>query len=276
MIGVSESSYYYDPKVTRAEREEQDADLREQIENVRIMFPRAGYRYLQVELKKMGIDIGERRLRRVLKKFGMQIRPRKKFVVTTDSNHNYRVYPNHLPEMRLDGINQVWASDITYIRIENGFVYLAVILDLFSRKVIGWSISRSIDRYLTLGALEMAIARRSPPEGVIHHSDRGSQYLCGDYIELLEKHGFIISCSAKGNPYDNAWVESFMKTLKDNEVYLWEYKTLLNVTDRVPHFIEEVYNRKRPHSALDYLSPEEFEKKIEVEYQKGNGPEIIL
>ena len=276
MIGLSESSYYYDPKVTREEKEEQDADLREQIENVRISFPRAGYRYLQVELKKKGITIGERRLRRVLKKFGMQIRPRKRFVATTDSNHSYRVYPNHLPGMRLDGINQVWASDITYIRIENGFVYLAVILDLFSRKVIGWAISKNIDRHLTLSALRMAIEGRKPPKGVIHHSDRGSQYLCEDYTKLLEDNHFIMSCSRKGNPYDNAWVESFMKTLKDNEVYLWEYKTLLDVVERVPHFIEEVYNRKRPHSSLNYFSPEEFEKVVEVEYQDKNGPEIIL
>lgn len=177
--------------------------------------------------------------------------------------------------MTIDGINQVWASDITYIRIENGFVYLAVILDLFSRKIIGWSISRNIDRYLTLAALEMAIERRSPPVVVIHHSDRGVQYLCNDYIELLEGNDFIISCSRKGNPYDNAWVESFMKTLKDNEVYLWEYRTLLDVTDRVPYFIEEVYNRKRPHSSLEYLSPEEFEKREELKYEE-EGPRFTL
>jgi len=274
-MGLSESSYYYDPKITRAQKEEQDADLRELIENVRVVFPRAGYRLLLVELRKMGVKIGERRLRGILKKFEMQIRPRKKFVNTTDSNHSYAVYPNHLPEMTIDGINQVWASDITYIRIENGFVYLAVILDLFSRKIIGWSISRNIDRYLTLAALEMAIERRSPPVGVIHHSDRGVQYLCNDYIELLEGNDFIISCSRKGNPYDNAWVESFMKTLKDNEVYLWEYRTLLDVTDRVPYFIEEVYNRKRPHSSLEYLSPEEFEKREELKYEE-EGPRFTL
>lgn len=219
-------------------------------------------------MKTAGIEIGERRLRAILSKFELQIRPKKKFVRTTDSNHSHRVYPNLIEEMSLNGINQVWASDITYIRIENGFVYLAVVLDLFSRKAVGWQISKRIDGELVLDALKMAIARRRPSRGVIHHSDRGVQYLCDDYVEELTKHGFHISCSAKGNPYDNAWVESFMKTLKVNEVYMWEYKTYLDVLDRVPYFIEEVYNKKRPHSSLGYLSPEEFEKCERVGYQK--------
>lgn len=175
---------------------------------------------------------------------------------------------NLIEEMTVDGVNQVWASDITYIRIENGFVFLAVILDLFSRKVVGWQVSKRIDGELALDALKMAIARRKPPSGVIHHSDRGVQYLCDRYVTELAAHGFHISCSEKGNPYDNAWVESFMKTLKVNEVYMWEYRTYLDVIDRVPHFIEEVYNKKRPHSSLGYLSPEEFEKREKVRYQE--------
>ena len=232
------STYYSDPKVPRLEQEEWEADVRGKIEQIRVTHPRTGYRTLLPLVRKAGIKIGERRLRRILQKFELQIRPLKKFVKTTDSNHNELVYPNQLPEMTLDNVNQVWASDITYIQIETGFVFLAVILDLYSRKVIGWSLSKRIDRHLTMNALEMAIKRRSPPKGVIHHSDRGVQYLCKDYVNLLKQNGFHISCSRKANPYDNAWVESFMKTLKDNEVHLWEYKTFLDVIDRVPNFIE--------------------------------------
>jgi putative transposase len=266
MMELSQSSLYYDPKITRAEKEEQDADLRHAIELIRVEQPRLGYRQLLPHLKCKGLKVGERKLRRVLKKFELQIRPRKRFFQTTQSDHGHPVYPNHIAGMTLDDINQVWASDITYIRITNGFVFLAVILDLYSRKVIGWQISKRIDGQLVLDALEMALQRRQPPKQVIHHSDRGVQYLCEKYVEKLKAHDFIISCSAKGNPYDNAFVESFMKTLKENEVYMWEYETFLDVCERVPHFIEEVYNRKRLHSSLEYQSPEEFEKMIEMEY----------
>lgn len=264
------STYYSDPKVSRLEQEEWEADIRGKIEQIRVELPRAGYRQLLPHLKRAGVKIGERKLRKVLSRFDLQIRPRKKFVVTTDSNHKHFVYPNLLPEMTLDNVNQVWASDITYIRINNGFIYLAVILDLYSRKVIGWALSKKIDRNLTLNALRMAIERRKPPRGVIHHSDRGVQYLCHEYVDLLKENGFHISCSRKGNPYDNAWVESFMKTLKDNEVYMWDYETFLDVIERIPYFIEEVYNKKRLHSSLNYLSPEEFEKKIETDYEGEN------
>jgi transposase InsO family protein len=266
-MGLSQSSYYFDPKVTALEKESSEADIRGKIEQIRVELPRAGYRELLAVMKKNGISIGERRLRGVLRKFQLQIRPRKRFIATTDSNHGYLVHPNLIEGMTIDGVNQIWASEITYIRIQNGFVYLAVILDLFSRKVIGWQISKRIDGQLTLDALKMAIARRKPPRGVIHHSDRGVQYLSDDYVECLAENGFHASCSRKGNPYDNAFVESFMKTLKDNEVYCWEYETIIDVIERVPRFIEDVYNRKRPHSSLDYLSPEEFEEKWNVEYQ---------
>lgn len=265
MIGVAMATYYSDPKVSRAVREEQEADLRGRIEQIRVRMPRTGYRYLLRELKGCGIVVGERKLRSVLKKFNLQIRPRKRFIATTNSNHKFDVYPNHIAGMTLNGINQVWAADITYIRIENGFIYLAVILDLYSRKVIGWAISKRIDGQLALDALKMAIERRKPPLGVIHHSDRGVQYLCDAYAKHLKENGFHISCSRKGNPYDNAFVESFMKTLKDNEVYLWSYKTILDVIDSLPKFIEEVYNKKRLHSSLGYMPPEEFENSLNNE-----------
>lgn len=267
---LSSSTYYSDPKISRSEREEFEADVRGKIEQIRVEIPSAGYRVLLPLVKAQGIVIGERKLRGVISKFKLQIRPKRRFVKTTDSNHSHRVHPNLIEEMTLTGVNQVWASDITYIRIENGFVYLAVILDLFSRKAVGWQVSKRIDSELVLDALKMALARRKPPRGVIHHSDRGVQYLCDAYVNELRENGFHLSCSEKGNPYDNAWVESFMKTLKVNEVYMWEYKTYLDVIDRVPHFIEEVYNKKRPHSSLGYLSPEEFEKRERVGYQENS------
>jgi len=178
MMNISTSTYFADSKKTRAEIEEKDADIRGKIEQIRVTFKRAGYRPLLHHLNRSGIVIGERKLRRIIKKFELQIRPHRKFVKTTNSNHDCLIHPNLIKDMTIDDVNQVWAADITYIRINNGFVYLAVILDLFSRKAIGWAISKRIDGNLTIDALKMAIARRSPPKGVIYHSDRGVQYLC--------------------------------------------------------------------------------------------------
>lgn len=271
MIKISTSMYYVDPKISQLEQEEIDADIRGKIEQVRVEFPRAGYRMLLPNLKRNGVDIGERRLRRIIRKFELQIKPKRRFVKTTDSNHKFNVYKNLIHEMTVDNINQVWVSDITYIRINNGFIYLAVILDVYSRRVVGWAISKKIDGQLALNALTLAITRRKPPRGCIHHSDRGVQYLCHAYVKKLTDHGFHISNSAKGNPYDNAWAESFMKTLKYDEIHLRKYETYIDVIERLPQFIEEVYNQRRLHSSLKYISPNEFEKRIEVEYQDGKS-----
>jgi len=160
------------------------------------------------------------------------------------------------------GLDEVWTADLTYIRIGNGFVYLAIILDLYSRRVIGWHVSKRIDGDLAVTVLRMAIERRNPKPGCIHHADRGVQYLCDDYIKLLTERGFWISNSAKGNPYDNAWTERFMRALKQEEVYLANYETYLDVVDNLPRFIEEVYNEKRVHSGIDYLTPSELEARV--------------
>lgn len=261
-MDLSSSSFYYKPKVAREVREKQDADLRDKVERVRVEFPKSGYRTLLRYLRRDGVSIGETRLRRVMKKYSLQARIRRAFVRTTDSKHSYRVYPNLLKDLEVTALNQVWATDFTYIRIDNGFVYLAVILDLFSRRVIGWAISKNIDADLAVSALTMAIGKRKPKPGVIHHSDRGVQYLCKKYVGLLQAHEFKISNSAKGNPYDNAFLESFMKTLKQEEVYLANYETYLDVIENLPRFLEEVYNKKRVHSGINYLTPVEFEEKI--------------
>lgn len=265
MIGLSPSTYYYDPQRSRASREHEDAELRDAIESVQADFPKAGYRAVQRYLRRRGRWVGERRIRRIMRRFSLHAEIRRAFVHTTDSNHSHRVYPNLLPGKYLTGLNQAWAADLTYIRIVNGFVYLGVILDLFSRKVIGWAISRHIDAELALAALRQAIQQRRPPPGCVHHSDRGVQYLCNDYVALLKEHRFAISNSAKGNPYHNAFVESFMKTLKQEEVYLANYETYLDVVENLPTFIEEVYNEKRVHSGIDYLTPSELEEQIKID-----------
>lgn len=270
MMDISVSTYNYDPKITRAEKEESEADIRGQIELIRVEFPRTGYRMLLHHLNRKGIVIGETKLRRIIKKFDLQFKHKRKFIATTDSNHDCLVHPNLIQGMTIDNINQVWTADITYIRIANGFIYLAVIMDLYSRKIIGHAISKKIDGKLAIDALNMAIKRRTPPRGVIHHSDRGVQYLSNNYVDILNDNGFHLSCSRKGNPYDNAWTESLMKTLKYDEIYMGNYETYLDVVENLPYFLEEVYNKKRLHSSLGYVPPEEFEKLTEIDY-KGEG-----
>jgi len=179
--------------------------------------------------------------------------------MTTNSKHGFRRYPNLLKGKVISRLNQVWQADITYIRIRTGFVYLAAILDACSRKVLGYALARSLETGLALEALRMAISNRQPTVGLIHHSDQGVQYASEEYVAELEKYDFLISMSRTGNPYDNARMESFFKTLKYEEVYLCEYETYEDVLERIPYFIEKVYNQKRLHSGIGYMAPEEFE-----------------
>jgi putative transposase len=204
-------------------------------------------------------QVNHKRVRRLMAKLGLQVRPRRRWVRTTNSDHALPIFPNLLRGLKIGGPNQVWAGDLTYIRLGHGFVYLAVILDLWSRKVIGWALGHRITSQLALAALSVALERRQPEPGCLHHSDRGVQYAAADYVQALRQAGLEPSMSRKGNPYDNACVESFMKTLKVEEVYLRQYRTFQDVMASVPRFIEAVYNAKRMHSSLGYRSPDEFE-----------------
>jgi transposase InsO family protein len=194
-----------------------------------------------------------------MRQAGLLCRRIKRFVATTNSNHGFHVYPNLARKLELSSLNQMWLADITYIRLRQEFVYLSALLDACSRKVVGWALGKTLSTKLTLTALEQAIAERQPPAGCIHHSDRGVQYACDQYVKTLQRSGFQISMSLKGNPYDNAKMESFFKTLKQEEVYLNDYCNLQEAADSISFFLETVYNQRRLHSALGYLPPVEYE-----------------
>ena len=253
--------YRFDPE---SERPDDDLDLRNEIQKIALEFPCYGRLRITAELRRRGWKVNHKRVARIMREDNLLCLRRKKFVTTTDSNHGLKVYPNLAGEMELTGIDQLWIADITYIRLETEFVYLAVVLDAYSRKVIGWSLDRTLEDDLAIAALQMAFRRRSPAEGLTHHSDRGVQYASHDYTGLLKEHGVRISMSRKGNPYDNAFCESFMKTLKYEEVYRQEYRDLADAHASIERFIEKIYNGKRLHSALDYRPPIEFERSLVV------------
>ena len=260
-MDISRSTYYYKPHTDEAKCK-QDADIRDRLEELALHFTRYGYRRMTVQLQREGFMVNHKRVLRLMQESDLLCRSKRRFVRTTDSDHPYPVYPNVYGDTIITGVDQVWVADITYIRLLHEFVYLAVILDAYSRRVVGWALSRHIDAALTCAALKAAIAERNPSAGCIHHSDRGVQYAAEEYIAILNEHGFVISMSRKGNPYDNAQAESFMKTLKVEEVYVSEYRTFAEVKERIGEFIKLIYNQERLHSALGYLSPVEFEQEI--------------
>jgi putative transposase len=251
--------YRFDPE---RERPDDDLDLRNQIQRIALEFPCYGRPRITAELKRRRWKVNHKRVARILREDNLLCLRRRKFVVTTDSRHDFRIYPNLAGSMEPTGIDQLWIADITYIRLETEFVYLAVVLDAYSRRVIGWALDRTLEDDLAIVAVKMALRRRSPSEGLTHHSDRGVQYASNDYTNLLKDHGVRISMSRKGNPYDNAACESFMKTLKYEEVYRQEYRDLADAHASIERFIEKVYNAKRLHSALGYCPPAEFERSL--------------
>ena len=258
MTGISRASYYRwraPPPSIPVEME-----LRDAMQQIALEFPAYGYRRITRELNRRGFAVNHKRVLRLMRQDNLLCLRRKSFVVTTDSQHSLRVYPNLARTITPDGVNQLWRADITYIRLRTEFVYLAVVLDAYSRRVIGWALGRTLEAGLAVSALTMALRQRRPVPGLVHHSDRGVQYASHEYTDLLKQHGAQISMSRKGNPYDNAACESFMKTLKYEEVYRSEYRDLADAYAQIGEFLERVYNQQRLHSALGYVPPAEFEQ----------------
>ena len=258
MTGVSRAGFYR----SRLPRQATPVamEIRDQMQKIAVESPAYGYRRITATLRKRGFDINHKRVLRMMREDNLLCVRRRSFVVTTDSRHNLPVYPNLASHTVPQAINQLWVADITYIRLRTEFVYLAVVLDAFSRRVIGWALGRTLEAELALAALRMALVERNPQPGLVHHSDRGVQYASAQYTEMLKQHHAQISMSRKGNPYDNAACESFMKTLKYEEVYRTEYRDFREARSGIGKFLERVYNQQRLHSALGYVPPAEFEQ----------------
>jgi len=265
LLKVSKSGFYKwsNNGNTNLKNNKIDMKIKHEIHKIAIEFSGYGYRRITKELNNRGYKVNHKRTLRLMREDNLLCLKKKFKPLTTNSHHDQKIYPNLVKNLDINEINQVWASDITYIQLGNEFVYLAVIIDLFSRKCIGWELSRNIDSQLVLNALDEAINDRWNHEisGFIHHSDQGVQYASDLYISRLRKHNFVISMSRKGNPYDNAFVESFIKTLKYEEVYLNEYNSYLDAFNNISNFIDNVYNKKRLHSSLEYQSPIDFEQR---------------
>jgi putative transposase len=256
---VSRAGYYR--QLEESMPDEAEMKLRTAIQEIVLAHHRRyGYRRVTAELRRRGMAVNHKRVLRLMQSDNLLAVRFRKFVLTTDSQHDCQVYVNLATRMTLTGINQLWVADITYIRLRSEFVYLAVVIDRFSRKAVGWALDRSLAARVAVAALQHAIARRQPPPGVVHHSDQGTQYASAEYIAVLTASQMLPSMSHPGNPYDNAFCESFMKTLKQEEIYCNRYADFEELSQHLEEFIGAYYNRYRLHSALGYRTPEEFER----------------
>lgn len=256
---VSRASYYRYLCVEDPEQE--DMTVRQAIQEIALQHRRRyGYRRIVQELQDRGMIVNKKRVQKLMKQDNLLAIRGRKFILTTDSRHELKVYFNLAARMELTAIDQLWVADITYIHLQSEFVYLAVVLDRFSRRVVGWALERTLAARLPVAALQQAIASRRPPPGLVHHSDRGVQYSSQEYVDLLQAHQIEPSMSRPANPYDNGACESFMKTLKVEEIYCQQYRDLEELSASIDEFIGNYYNRYRLHSALGYKTPEKFEK----------------
>jgi putative transposase len=270
---VSRASYYRFEESVRS-GSDSEMELRDAIQRIALEWPSYGRRRITQELRRRGWTVNPKRVQRLMREDNLLCVRKRKFVVTTDSNHGKKVYPNLARQMMLTNVDQLWVADITYIRLREEFVFLAVILDAYSRRVIGWALDRTIEDDLTLRALRMALAQRAIEPGLVHHSDRGSQYASGEYTDLLKENGIEISMSRKGNPWDNAACESFMKTLKYEEVHRNEYRDLNEARSTIRTFLEKIYNQKRLHSAIGYVPPAEFEANLVTQQKEAAARQL--
>jgi len=256
-MDTSRSGYYYKSKKAK----DKDQPLLDKIKAIATEFPCYGYRRITAELRRRGIAANKKRVQRIMAQNSIQCTIRRRYRVTTNSKHGLAKYPNLIANLIPTRPDQLWHSDITYIRLGTSFAYLAAIIDGFSRKVVGYALGLTLSSKLTIAALLDAVSARNTGN-LIHHSDQGYQYCSSEYVKILKNNGIAISMSGKANPYDNAKMESFFRTLKVEEVYMSEYITFEDALNSIPYFIEEVYNKKRLHSSLGYMPPEEFEHKF--------------